>query len=393
MKEVVATQETFPVTDFIMFIAIVLTLFSVITLYVFFRGWSLLPDAAAWRWGYLALFVVMAPTYILAKALHKSVPHFVYSCLTWVGSIWLAIFFYVFIFTLMLDLIGLLIMLFRIPVGPFADIGVKRYLALGAVAGSCLLLLVGYINANTVRVRSLAIELPRKSSSRESLTVAFASDIHLGAVINSHRLAKIVRKINDLKPDLILLGGDIMDGELIPLVDRDLASPLAELQAPYGVFAVTGNHEYIAGVSESVPFLSSYGIKFLQDEAVTIADSVYLVGRKDRTVNRFTSQQRLTLQSLLDGRSRELPIMVLDHQPFDLGEAEAAGVDLQLSGHTHRGQVFPIQFITSKIYECDWGYLRKGATQYYISSGAGYWGPPMRIGSVSEVVKLAITFK
>lgn len=153
------------------------------------------------------------------------------------------------------------------------------------------------------------------------------------------------------------------------------------------VFTVLGNHEYYTGnLNESLKIFKEANITILRDEVVEIA-GIYLVGRED------ASRKRKNLASLLEGVHKEKPIILLDHQPVALEEAKIAGVDLQLSGHTHRGQFFPNQLITKRLYEVDYGYLAKEQLQVIVSSGYGTWGPPVRIGTQSEIVDIQVKFK
>jgi hypothetical protein len=158
------------------------------------------------------------------------------------------------------------------------------------------------------------------------------------------------------------------------------------------VYAVTGNHEYIGGVEPACAYLTEHGITMLRDAATVVAKSVVLAGREDISYNRGNGRKRKPLSELLNGCDRSLPIIVMDHQPFRLHEAEGQGVDLQLSGHTHHGQLFPFNFITERVFELSWGYKKKGNTHVYVSCGVGTWGPPVRIGNTPEIVDLTLTF-
>jgi predicted MPP superfamily phosphohydrolase len=173
-----------------------------------------------------------------------------------------------------------------------------------------------------------------------------------------------------------------------------MADTMKKLKAPLGVFAVLGNHEYFGGhIEEYIKRLEDIGIRVLRDETVLVADSFYLVGRKDKAAESFTSEGRLPLTKLVSSLNRTLPILVMDHQPHHrLDEAAASGIDLLMSGHTHRGQMAPNHMITRRIFELDWGYARKGTMHAIVSSGFGTWGPPIRIGSRSEIVEITITF-
>jgi hypothetical protein len=200
----------------------------------------------------------------------------------------------------------------------------------------------------------------------------------------------MVKILNDMNPDIILLAGDIVDEDLAPVIEKNLGETLRGLRAKYGVYAVTGNHEYIGGVEEAVRYLSEHGITVLRDKAVLIDGSFYVVGREDRSITGFTGEKRKPLKQIMAGLDKRLPIILMDHQPYHLEDAVASGIDLQLSGHTHNGQMWPFNYITRAIYEISYGYMQKGDTHVYVSSGFGTWGPPVRVGTGAEIVQIII---
>jgi len=156
------------------------------------------------------------------------------------------------------------------------------------------------------------------------------------------------------------------------------------------VWAITGNHEYIGGADKAVRYLTEHNITFLRDTFVVIDERFTLAGREDRDKPRFTGIQRQPLKKVLEGVDPSLPLVLMDHQPFQLDTVTAAGVDLQLSGHTHHGQIWPFNYITQAIYTLSWGYLKKGNTNFYVSCGYGTWGPPIRLGNRPEVVRITL---
>ena len=174
---------------------------------------------------------------------------------------------------------------------------------------------------------------------------------------------------------------------------QQVSDTFRKLSAPYGVFAVLGNHEYIGGnAEEAIKYLGEAGVKVLRDSSQEIAGSFYLIGRDDRSSERVNKVKRQDLKTLMKGIDRSFPTILMDHQPSQLEEPVEQGVDLQLSGHTHAGQLFPIRYITRRIFEDDWGLLRKGNFQLIVSSGYGTWGPPIRLGNTPEVVDIVIKF-
>ena len=188
--------------------------------------------------------------------------------------------------------------------------------------------------------------------------------------------------INAEQPDFILIAGDIIDGSMRPLNEEKMAEEFHRLKAP--VYACLGNHEYYAGNPEARQFYKDAGIHLLIDEIAVIDSCIAIIGRDD-----VTNKRRKTIEDMASETSSFYTI-VLNHQPYSLERAERAGVDFQLSGHTHRGQVWPISWITDYVYECSWGSYQRGNTQFYVTSGIGLWGGKFRIGTQSEYVVATI---
>ncbi len=255
-----------------------------------------------------------------------------------------------------------------------------------------VVILYGFVNACSFRVQSLDLTIP-KQTNIEYMNIAVASDIHLGTIVGRNRFCKIVNKINELNPDLILLVGDVVDEDLAPVIRENLGGALLHLKSKFGVYAVTGNHEYIGGVEPAVKYLEAHGVTVLRDSVVKINNSIYIVGREDRSIHQFSGMQRKNLPELMRQVDKNFPIILMDHQPFSLNEADENGFNLQLSGHTHHGQLWPLNFVTNKVYEKSWGYLKKNSTHFYVSCGVGTWGPPVRTGNRPEIVKIKLTFE
>ena len=247
---------------------------------------------------------------------------------------------------------------------------------------------------NKVRV---PLELKSSKPLPKTYKVVMASDLHIGYHNPRKELARWVDMMNAEQPDFILIAGDIIDGSMRPLIEERMAEEFHRLEAP--VYACLGNHEFYAGHPEAKQFYKDAGIHLLIDEAAVIDSAIVIIGRDDRS-----NMRRKPLKELVDSLQRSLSLskgspltpkytIVLDHQPYNLDRAEAAGIDFQLSGHTHRGQVWPISWITDRVYECSWGSYQRGNTQFYISSGIGIWGGKFRIGTQSEYIVATITSK
>lgn len=252
---------------------------------------------------------------------------------------------------------------------------------IGAIV--CLLFIisitVGSYNAYTPVIRELTIRLPKKDAKLDELKVVVASDFHLGLLSNKAHLQRFVKKSNEQQPDVVLLVGDLVDDDPIWFVKKGMSQVMKQLTSTYGNYGVLGNHEYYG---KKIPLLveemEASNVQMLLDETILVADSFYLTGRED-----LTNKGRKQLSELVPLK-RDLPWFVMDHTPSNLFIPEKEGVDFHVSGHTHRGQMWPNHLFTRKLFELDYGYKQKGSLHALVSSGFGFWGPPIRLGSQSE---------
>ena len=222
------------------------------------------------------------------------------------------------------------------------------------------------------------LELTTERHLDKDLKIVMISDLHLGYHNRRADFAKWVDIINAEKPDLILIGGDIVDINVQPLIRENVAEEFHRLEAP--VYACFGNHEYYSGIPKALSFYNEAGINLLRDSVAAIG-SLRVIGRDDRS-----NPKRKSLDDLMSGTTDSLYTILLDHQPYHLEEAEDHGIDFQFSGHTHRGQIWPASWITDRLFEDSWGEHQRGKTRYYVSSGIGIWGGKFRIGTRSEYV-------
>ena len=252
------------------------------------------------------------------------------------------------------------------------------YTLLGLLGVIAIVLVLGGIHYKHKFREKLTIKTDKPLE--KPITVVLASDLHLGYSNRRPELSRWIDLINAEDPDFVLFGGDIVDIQLRPLLEGDFASEFARIKAP--MYTVLGNHEYISQEEEAEKFLSAAGITLLRDSVARVGD-ITVIGRDDRS-----NQNRKPLSEL--AHSLNGFTILLDHQPFHMEEAEEAGIDFQFSGHTHRGQVWPLSWVTDAMYEKSWGHHIRGNTRYYISSGLGIWGPKIRIGTRSEYLVLHI---
>lgn len=308
--------------------------------------------------------------------------------LTWIGSYSIAFIYYAFLIILLLDLLRLLDRWLHFFPARLKNPSVQSGLTIILVLLG--LLAYGTWNAGHAVFRSYTITIPKSADQCQEIHAIMLSDLHLGAIVNNERLSELVEQVNQREPDIIFLVGDILDDDLQSFLDQDMPATLQDLHARLGTFMVLGNHD--GHDKSAVPYLRQAGITVLIDQCQLIDNSFYLVGRDDRGYGRG-GESRLALCDIIAGINQDLPVILMDHNPADLEEALTNGVDLQLSGHTHQGQLFPNNLITSRMYEIDWGYLQKDTLQVVVSTGFGTWGPPIRIGNTPEVVDLTIRFQ
>ncbi len=378
---------------FIIFFSVVLSIYGLVNYYIFVTGWNAIPHNSILNSVYIIAFFVLSLSFIAGRFLERVMLNWFSSLLVWLGSFWLGAMVYFLLFALLFDLVRLLNLF--IPIYPqfiTANYEQAKFIIFLCVVGIVLIIVIaGYINARAPQIKNLKIKI-NKPSNLKQFKLAVASDIHLGTIICKSRVEKMVSLINSLNADIVLLPGDIVDEDLRPVTKQNLGETLRKIKSKYGVFGITGNHEYIGGAEPACKYLEEHGIKMLRDSFAEV-NVVYIVGREDRSIKQFAGKRRKPLAEIMKGVDKSKPVILMDHQPVKLSEAETNGVDLQLSGHTHHGQLWPFNFITNKVYELSWGYKVKGSTHYYVSCGAGSWGPPIRTGNTPEIMQIDITFK
>jgi predicted MPP superfamily phosphohydrolase len=374
------------------FFTIFFSLYTLINAYIFIRGWQSLSIYPHARFFYTIIFVIAASSYIISKTFTKHLPDLIYSGLVWIGSFWFMFLFYFFLAILLIDIIRLLNHFIHfLPNALYRNPERTRfYIASAVVFITLIFSIYGYFNRLNIKVKDLEINLNANSS--KEYRIVFFSDLHISVVNNHSFLKNVVDKINSLNPDLILIGGDLIDERAFKLRELKLADELKNLKSKFGVYSITGNHEYINQADSTTKFLGELGIKFIRDEVILIDNSFYVIGREDFSKNNFTGIKRKSLEELVNGIEKDKPKILLDHQPLNLNEAVENSIDLQLSGHTHHGQIAPANLITNKVYELSWGYKKKGKTHFYVSSGIGTWGPPIKIGNDAELILIKFNF-
>ncbi len=319
--------------------------------------------------------------------------------LAWPAYIWLGVMFLLFLLVTATDLVRLATYIVGVVAsrGPAAP---ERRMFLARVLGSFAGLTAGALGGigvfralSTLEVKDIVVELPRLPASSHGTTIVQITDVHIGPTIGRAFIEEVVRRTNALQPDIIAITGDLVDGSVERL--RDAVAPLADLRARHGVFFVTGNHEYFSGVEPWLRELQRLGIRVLRNERVAIGgegdQGFDLAGVHDYSSGRNgDAGHSHDLPRALAGVAPGREVVLLAHQPRSIHEAARLGVGLQLSGHTHGGQIWPWGLFVKFQQPYIAGLHRHDNTFIYVSDGTGYWGPPMRLGTTAEITRITL---
>ena len=295
---------------------------------------------------------------------NASFPETLTRCMYNIGAVWMVFLLYMVLALLVCDLIHLAI--------PSFQRGFWYSLALVT-----MILIYGNINYHRPDVKNMQIAI-EKEFGKGSMRIVALSDVHLGHGTGVKALRKYVDLINSQSPDLILITGDLIDNSIAPLRAHPFDKELERLSAP--VYMVPGNHEYISSIEECEEYLAKTPVTMLRDSVVTLPQGLQIVGRDDRS-----NSGRMSLEALLAKTDESKPVIVLDHQPYELALTDSLGADIQISGHTHAGQIWPLSILIDLMYEQAHGYRKWDHAHIYVSSGLSLWGPPFRIGTRSEL--------
>jgi predicted MPP superfamily phosphohydrolase len=314
----------------------------------------------------------------------------------WPGYAWLGSSFLLLVSVLAVDLVRGVVALATWALGNASALGgsplerTRSWAEAAALLGAVLVLSALY-SGRRVIVRRVAVPLARLPLGMHGTTIVQLSDVHIGPTIGKRFLNRVVDRVNALEPDVIAITGDLVDGSVPRLAPH--VAPLTRLRARHGVFFVTGNHEYYSGAEEWCAHLTALGVRVLRNERVSIgsgADSYDLAGVDDFAGRHFGKGRGADLGQALAGRDERREVVLLAHQPRAVVEAENAGVGLQISGHTHGGQIWPFNYFVRLQQPVTSGLQRFGRSLIYVSNGTGYWGPPMRLGSPAEITQLVL---
>ena len=381
-------------------LAIFLSVVLSVTAGIHYYLWARLVRDVAWpapwhTWlsvAVIALAVLMPTGLMLTRLL----PHRVTSPIMWVLFCWMGLMFFLFVLLIPADLVrGVASLIDHIggaPPDPARRLLIARLFAGAVGLGGLGMASWGFYSAmRPVAVKPVQIAITDLPANFHGFRIVQLSDVHVGPTIGRAFIDQLVARTNALQPDLIAITGDLVDGSVAKL--GHFVTPLAKLRARHGVFFVTGNHEYFSGADAWIAHLRSLGVTVLRNERVTLEQDghhIDLAGIDDPTGRSFAPGHGSDLPRALAGRDPARPLILLAHQPRGADAAAAHGVDLQLSGHTHGGQIFPFNLLVGLQQPYVAGLHRLRDMSIYVSTGTGYWGPPMRLGVPAEITDITL---
>ncbi|MCU4157064.1 metallophosphoesterase [Carboxylicivirga sp. A043] len=379
---------------FLIFLGIILSIHFLVNYYIYNRGIQWLETIPSLKTAFRILMLVLVIAYPAGRFLERLWYSPLSNTLHWIGAFWFAGMLYFTLLIFATDIVRILnhFLHFLPNRGTEVYSKLKLITGIGIASLGALIILGGFINAWTTKISQHNITINKAVEGRKQLKIVAASDIHLGTIIGPRKTNKLVETINSLKPDIILFAGDVVDEDVGPVIQQNLGESLKKLDAPMGVYASTGNHEYIGGAERSVKYLEEHGVNVIRDTSILINKQFYIVGREDRDKARGTGSRK-EIADILLSIDKSKPLIMLDHQPYNLEIAQQNGIDLQISGHTHHGQLWPFGYITQRIFEVSRGYLKKGNSHFIVSTGFGTWGPPVRTGNRPEILEINLRFE
>lgn len=378
--------KDFIMRNYIVFFIIIIFVYGIINYYIGLRFLKAFKKIFSFNDNKLYWFLYWP--FPLSFVVGRMLPGEVGIFLSYIGAYWIA-------FMVNCAMIFVAIDLFRIInryIGVLPDKIIKDRKIFAGIFSLMLVLLLGIMiygswNASNPRITSYDINIDKQRMKFGNLKIVMISDIHLGFINGKDRLNQYIDKINEQEADIVVIDGDIIDQEFSAFEDNNMGEAFRRIKTRYGVYAILGNHDYFSGHADDLArSLEANNVILLRDKVLKIEDSFYLLGREDKSFGRADGSQRKDLAYIKNGLDENLPMILLDHQPTSIDEAVENGIDLQLSGHTHHGQLLPVKYIVESMYEKAWGYLRKDKFQLIVSSGVGTWGPPIRTGTISEIV-------
>jgi hypothetical protein len=367
---------------------------SLLTWLVHRYVWArLVRDAAwpaPWQRALTVAIVVLAVLIPVAFLAMRGLPRAFSGPVSWVAYTWMGFVLYLFLLTVLGDAgRGIASLLGALPSDPERRLFLSRMIAACVGAASGVIGLGGLANvARGFDVRRIRVPLAKLPASASGYSIVQITDVHVGPTIGRGFVEGVVRETNALEPDMIVITGDLVDGSVAEL--RELVEPLRGLRAKDGVYFVTGNHEYYSGADEWIAHIRSLGIRVLRNERVDVRGAFDLAGVDDSSSARMLPHHGQDVAKALAGRDPSRAVVLLAHQPKAVSDARRGDVDLQLSGHVHGGQMVPFNWLARIDQPLIAGLYRLGTTWVYVSTGTGYWGPPMRVGPGAEITRIEL---
>jgi predicted MPP superfamily phosphohydrolase len=360
-------------------------LYGGLHLYFFLKVRAAFAPGAAGQVILIVLLVLglMAP--VIVRVSERLGLEILVRLMSWAGYLWMAVVMLFFSAALLIDLSRFLIyaagLVLRTDIGAFLPTARTLFFIPFAVA--LIVTCYGFFEARQIRTERIEIRSAKIPTEAGKIRIVQISDVHVGVLVRGERLAAMLRKVREASPDLLVATGDLVDGQLDSMAEA--AAQFREIRPRYGKFAVTGNHEFYAGIDEAIDFITRSGFIILRGEVANIGDALDLAGVDDPTVRLRGAQGGLSDREVIARGGGGRFAILLKHQPTV--ETDAPGVfDLQLSGHTHKGQIFPFNLITSRFFRYHSGNYRLGNdTLLHVSRGTGTWGPPIRFLSPPEI--------
>ncbi len=343
-------------------------------------------------WGRIGngLFIVLALLVPIGFVSFRLLPRAAASWISWIVYVWLGCLFFLFFLLVSVDAIRFAMRFVAKPVDPDRRLFVARMLGSGVAALTGVLGIASlYGGLREVAVKKIRVPIAKLPKRMSGFKIVQITDVHVGPTIGGAFIDDLVQKTNAMEPDVVAITGDLVDGSVATLAP--FVAGLAKITAKHGVFFVTGNHEYYSGVDEWIAHLTSMGIRVLRNERVVIgeaggADGGFdLAGVDDAHAASYGHGHGMNIPKALRGRDESRAIVLLAHQPKAIFDAKKGNVDLQLSGHTHGGQLFPWNYFVKLDQPYVEGLFDHDGTKIYVSPGTGYWGPPMRLGTRAEI--------
>ena len=354
--------------------------------YAGFRIWTLIPQRLS-KIFFLIVYVLLVLAFPLAERLSHT------SGMEWADFLMIAGYFslplllYLILSVIVLDLaLGVARLTRLLSKETARSPGFRRIRLFLVLLVPVAVVIIGAVRNNHPQIHEYSVEVPKRSSEIRQLKIAFAADFHLRETTNQRLMDRFVERVNAASPDIVLIGGDVLEGDRQGERLDEFQAQFRRLKSKYGVYGVPGNHDLRHASART--FFDQAEIRLLQDAVEKIDNAFYLVGRNDQRLG-----SRKSINELLQKCDGTLPVIVLEHRPTDLDNVSQSGADLLLSGHTHNGQLFPLNFLTKRYYELSWGYMLKNRTHVFVTSGIQVWGPPVRTAGASEILIVNVSFR